>query len=64
MGGGQKLPEEIKLPIIDFANITQANSKSRANEAQKLIDAFTQVGFCLIANVPNYQQDQIFEAIK
>ena len=62
MGGGQKLPEEIKLPIIDFANIAQA--KSRANEAQKLIDAFTQVGFCLIANVPNYQQDQIFEAIK
>ena len=62
MGGGQKLPEEIKLPIIDFANITEA--KSRANEAQKLIDAFTQVGFCLIANVPNYQQDQIFEAIK
>ena len=63
MGGGQKLPDEIKLPIIDFANIGKGG-RARANEAEKLIDAFTQVGFCLISNVPDYKQDQIFEAIK
>ena len=62
MEGGSQITK-IDLPIINFTNIGQGG-KARATEAEKLIDAFTQVGFCLISNVPDYHQDQIFEAIK
>ena len=52
----------IELPIIDFNNIFQ--SETRGLESQKLIDAFTEVGFCLISNVPNYDQNEVLEAIR
>ena len=57
------LPDVIDLPIIDFSNVYSGGSR-RTTEANKLIDAFTDVGFCLIANVPGYNQEEIQEAIK
>ena len=53
----------IELPIIDFDKI-EAGDEAKANEGQKIVDAFTKYGFCLIANVPNYSEEQVNKAIK
>ena len=58
---GRKM-NNIELPIINFNNVFR--SETRGLESQKLIDAFTEVGFCLISNVPNYDQNEVLEAIR
>ena len=64
MGGGQKFPTSIDLPVIDFAQVYSGQSAQRNNQAENLINAFTDYGFCLISNLPDYNQDEVFEAIK
>ena len=58
---GRKM-NNIELPIINFNNVFQ--SETRGLESQKLIDAFTEVGFCLISNVPDYNQNEVLEVIR
>ena len=59
----KKTNERIELPIIDFQNVN-GSSEARTLEAKKLIDAFTDVGFCLISNVLDYEQNEVLEAIR
>lgn len=64
MGGGQKFPTAIDLPVIDFANVYSSQGSKRASEAENLINAFTKFGFCLISNLPDYDLEQVYKAIK
>ena len=60
---GSKFPSAINLPIIDFKNVYSGGQK-RTSEADNLIKAFTEFGFCLISNVPDYNLNEVHEAIK
>ena len=57
----------IELPIIDIVRICGASGGvgDRAAEAQKLVDAFTDVGFCLLKNMAGigYRKDEIKECM-
>ncbi len=63
MGVQDKFPS-IDLPIINFENVYSDNQECRLKEALQLVDAFTKYGFCLISNLPNYNEAEVFEATK
>ncbi len=63
MGGEQKFPSAIELPIIDFKDVYSGGTL-RKKQAENLIDAFTTYGFCLISNLADYCQEDVFKAIK
>ena len=54
----------IDLPIIDYSKITDVNNvDKRQNEASKLVDAFTNVGFAMVQNIEGYNEEELFEWI-
>ncbi len=60
---GKNLPADIDLPTIDYAKIL-SGGQARSGEAERLIDAFTNVGFCLLTYPPGYEMEAVFKAIK
>ena len=53
----------IELPIVDFKHVL-SDGEARKSESNKLVDAFSNVGFCLVTNLPEYDESEVFEAIR
>ena len=53
----------IELPIVDFKRVL-SDGEARKSESNKLVDAFSNVGFCLVTNLPEYDESEVFEAIR
>ena len=54
----------IDLPVINMSWARMNNTKSRMEEAQKLIDCFSGVGFCVVTGLDGYDMDRLFKWIK
>ena len=56
---------EIKLPIINLSEeVLNTDPERRKTEIKKLFDSFTEVGFCLINGIKDYNSEQVFKWTK
>lgn len=53
--------KDIKLSIIDISKMALENPERRKEEIQKLIDSFSEVGFCLITEVEGYNRKELLK---
>ena len=55
----------IDLPIIDYSKVVGTNNDdSRRQEASRLVDAFTNVGFAMVQNIEGYNEEELFQWIQ
>ncbi len=57
-------PPPIKLPLINLSQEALSHPESRQKEVKKLVDAFTDVGFCLITGYGGYSEETLLKWLK
>ena len=54
-------PPTIDLSVIDLSPERLSDPEGRKVETQKLIDSFSQAGFCMITGIPDYDRETLFQ---
>ena len=57
------MPNAISLPLIDLTEIA-TDPTARRIQAQRLVDAFTEFGFCLLKGIDGYDEDELLKWTK
>jgi hypothetical protein len=57
------LPSDIKLPVIEYDKVLSGGVEM-SQQAQKMVNAFTEFGFCMLSNIPEYNQEEVLKAVK
>ena len=55
-----------EIPVVDILKLKGEDGDEKSSESQKLVDAFTQIGFCLLKNmdVVGYNKEKIWEFVQ
>ena len=55
-----------EIPVVDILKLKGEDVDDKSTESQKLVDAFTQIGFCLLKNmdVVGYNREKIWEFVQ
>ena len=58
------MSETISLTVVNLSRKHLEDHKNRKNETQKLLDSFTNVGFCQITGIEGYSTEELFKWTK
>ena len=55
-----------EIPVVDILKLRADDVAEKSFESQKLVEAFTQIGFCLLKNmdVVGYNREKIWEFVQ